>query len=158
MPFVTGYNGTIEERMDKSTDKSGGPDSCWLWTKTKDTCGYGLTSIGKKHMGAHRMAYMLAYGDIPHGMLIMHSCDNPACVNPKHLSLGTKKLNSDDKINKNRGVWLKCEKHPMAKLNPAQVQEIKEHAIQGKTFTEIGRIYGVYRTTIARIVNGISWT
>lgn len=67
-----------------------GEDECWLWTASTDGRGYGRLSShrGGSPMKAHRISYAIHHGDIPDGMGIMHSCDNPTCVNPNHLSLG----------------------------------------------------------------------
>ena len=73
-----------------------GPDDCWPWHGTRDRYGYGrivcLNSIQK----AHRVSYEMANGPIQDGLLVMHSCDNPNCVNPAHLSVGTQKQNMKD--------------------------------------------------------------
>lgn len=66
------------------------PGCCWIWAGSKGLNGYGLFQIGGRgspHVGAHRFAYEMAHGPIPKGMVVMHSCDTPACVNPAHLSV-----------------------------------------------------------------------
>ena len=77
---------------------------CWEWQAGRDGSGYGLFwhPERKKNVGAHRVAYELANGVPPGNMFVLHSCDNPLCVNPDHLSLGTLQDNVDDMVAKNR--------------------------------------------------------
>lgn len=81
-------------------------DNCWLWTGNIQTNGYGRFSIGSKEdgsEGAHRVSWKLANKkDIPKGWHVMHKCDNPSCVNPNHLTIGTPKENTHDMIQKGR--------------------------------------------------------
>jgi hypothetical protein len=81
-------------------------DDCWNWTGNIQSNGYGRFSVGSKEDGsdgAHRVSWRLANNqDIPKGMHIMHKCDNPSCVNPNHLTIGTAKQNTQDMIRKGR--------------------------------------------------------
>jgi hypothetical protein len=94
----------IEERFWAKVDKSAGPEGCWLWTAGA-IGGYGRISAGGrhgKHIMAHRLSYKLAYGPVPPGHDILHSCDNPPCVNPLHLFAGTAQSNTEDARSKGR--------------------------------------------------------
>lgn len=91
---------TVEERFWSKVYKT---KTCWLWTATKDSSGYGRFRVSTKLVGSHRLSYEWAYGSIKPGFVVMHSCDTPACVNPKHLSLGTHADNMADMSNKGRG-------------------------------------------------------
>ena len=73
---------------------------CWNWLKQKTAAGYGLTGFGGKYTGAHRRAWELAKGPIPAGLCVCHSCDNPGCVNPDHLWIGTQADNMRDSMKK----------------------------------------------------------
>jgi len=78
------------------------PNGCIEWINSVDRWGYGRIRFGGKTVGTHRAAYVLAYGPIPEGLLVRHSCDNPPCCNPEHLLLGTVQDNVDDRVARNR--------------------------------------------------------
>ena len=77
-------------------------NECWEWHGARTTYGYGQKWDGEKVRYTHRLAYEWAFGKIPKGQLVLHHCDNPPCVNPDHLFLGTHKTNAKDKVNKHR--------------------------------------------------------
>lgn len=118
------YCGRREELFWAKVQKAG-PDECWFWTASVRRDGYGEFAAvpGKANVKAHRYAYALANGPIPTGKLVMHSCDQPLCVNPKHLGLGTDKSNSEDKFRKSRH---QCgEDSCAAVLTEEQVREVR---------------------------------
>lgn len=77
-------------------------DRCWLWHGSKNNAGYGSIGFRKKSIMAHRLSWRLHFGNIPAGQVVMHKCDNPGCVNPDHLQLGTYRDNARDAIDKGR--------------------------------------------------------
>lgn len=78
---------------------------CWIWTGIITIWGYGRIKSGGKMHAAHRVAWVLAYGDIPDGLFVCHKCDNPACVRPEHLFVGTVLDNTRDREAKGRGFF-----------------------------------------------------
>lgn len=127
-------------------------ETCWVWRGTKNGYGYGtfLLPGSDKSLRAHRFSYELHNGPIPEGMVIMHTCDNPPCVNPDHLKIGTKLDNNRDAISKRRNQF--GERHGRAKLTDAQVEEIK--ASTNITQRKLAEVYGVDASQISRIISG----
>jgi hypothetical protein len=99
---------------------------CWLWNAYRNHNGYGQLTVcpGNKRMLAHRVSYLLHVGEIPSGLCVLHKCDVPACVNPDHLFIGTKKRNSEDMVAKGRAAGAKGECHVCSKLREQDVVEI----------------------------------
>ena len=153
----------LETRFWSKVDKTG---DCWIWTGTKTLAGYGRKIINHKAFYTHRLVWELVNGKIPDGMEICHRCDNPSCVRPNHLFLGTQADNTHDAINKKR-LNNSGENNGRAKLTLAQVREIKEvyvhsprgQAIQGKENSQasLASLYNVTRYAIRAIVNGKTW-
>lgn len=131
------------------------PSGCIEWQGSRDKNEYGTFRSGKRDHKAHRFAYEKTFGIIPRGMLVCHTCDNPPCCNPDHLFLGTSKDNSNDCVTKGRqarGVW-----NANAKINDHMVCTIREMYKKGKTQQEIANTFGLFQTTISRIVRGVAW-
>jgi hypothetical protein len=78
-------------------------NSCWEWQRTRNNCGYGRVTVQGKKVLVHRLAYELWVGPIPRGLVVRHRCDNPACCNPAHLEVGTRRENTQDMMR--RGRW-----------------------------------------------------
>lgn len=143
------------------------PNGCIEWIGWKNEGGYGKFSINKEeYMSAHRFSYQNYVGEIPDKMCVCHKCDNPSCVNPEHLFLGTRSENMKDMADKGRhpnkkGVPLlidnKGSKHIFSKLNEEKVKQIKIKLSQGIKGTIIAREYNVVDQTIYEIKNGKNW-
>lgn len=136
-------------------------DGCWTWTGATDVRGYGRVRLpgGRAHFRAHRISFFLATGVDPNDLLVCHSCDNPPCVNPDHLFLGTVADNVADMLSKgrHRTVGQSGENNPNATLTDADVARIVSRFGDGWTNTQIGAEVGVSHAMISRIRLGKSW-
>lgn len=153
--FRPGYRGTLADRMNSKTTK-GQPGDCWIWTGSRDTSGYGIIRIEGRLTHAHRAAYESTHGLISGGV-VMHSCDNRACVNPAHLSVGSHQDNYDDMVRKGRRRNAKRASHPKAKLSEADVAAIRARHTAKVSYTSTAEMFGVNRSTITRIVKRENW-
>lgn len=134
-----------------------GCDDCWEWLAA-NICGYGVFTSKQKNIRAHRFSWELKFGDIGDGMCVLHKCDNPSCVNPKHLFLGTHKDNMRDMFSKNRRPSVRGEDHPHAKLSEEDVREIRKlYSGGGYSHSELGKRYGVSKGAISGILSGRNW-
>ena len=131
---------------------------CWEWRGTIGTNGYGEISFGDTKTRPHRVAFEVWNGPIPEGYLVRHKCDNPPCINPAHLELGTDADNSRDKVTRGRAGALRGEAHLSAKLTEDQVREIRLRYAQGGVTQEmLAAEYGVAKPTIGGITSGRIW-
>lgn len=104
-----------------------------------------------------RVVWELSCGPIPHGILVCHHCDNPACVELSHLFLGTPKDNSQDMVRKGRSPQMRGEKSGRSKCSEEQIREIKRLAESGMLLKDIAPMFGYHRAHVSRIVNGKRW-
>jgi hypothetical protein len=98
-----------EPRFDFMVKRYDHPKGCWEWQAAKSSFGHGRAKIGGKLYSPHRLAYEKHFGPIPTGKMVLHKCDNPSCVNPDHLFIGTARDNVRDMMSKGRAHWMK---HP----------------------------------------------
>lgn len=150
-----GWSVQDEESFWSKVFKSPG---CWEWLAMVDKGGYGSFSVNAYPVKAHRFSWILHNGKIPEGLGVLHKCDNPRCVNPDHLFLGTNVANTADRDAKGRQS--KGEKHPDAKLTEEQVREIRIVYKAGSRrygIRPLARAYGLSKSTMASVVNRLTW-
>lgn len=121
---------------------------CWEWQGQKNDGGYGLFSIDGKKVLAHRWGYEEFRKSIPEGKMIRHTCDNPGCVRPKHLKIGTAQSNYNDSIRRERTT---------RKLNSYEVKQIRELRLRGMSRRWITEKFGVSTDTIQDIEFNRTW-
>jgi hypothetical protein len=146
---------TISEKQRNRFNSKWMPEpysGCWIWTGDIHADGYGLIKCNGRRLFAHRHSWRLHHGEIPPGMCILHKCDTPACVNPKHLFYGSRTDNITDCVNKGRNS--KGERKGSAKLTPAAIREIR--ALDSPQ-SLIAERYGVTQATVSMIKNKITW-
>ncbi len=165
------YTPAFVSRFWSRVDKT---SACWLWTGGKTTAGYGIlysNGRGSRRVYAHRVVWELTSGPIPEGLLVCHTCDNPPCVNPAHLWLGTDADNAWDKSRKGRsttgdrhGLRLHPERVPRgersgaAKLTEADVRAIRaRYAAGGITQQRLADEYGVTNSLICHVIKRTAW-
>ncbi len=134
-------------------------DSCWLWRRgVFKSSGYGRFSINHRWYIASRVSYLIAHGVDPADKFVCHHCDNPACVRPEHLFLGTAATNSRDRnLKRRQHHWNGAragENSTSAKLTKDQVIAIRASTLSNRT---LGEQYGVHYTTISYIRSGKRW-
>jgi hypothetical protein len=136
-----------------------GSDDCWPWTAVCTPAGYGVFAYSStiKAARAHRVAWELVNGQIPEGMRVLHRCDNPPCVNPAHLFLGTDADNIHDSMAKGR--WpAQGERNVRAKLTDQTAREIRDRVAGGESQRSVARRYGVSQATVHYVARRKHWS
>ena len=150
------YDNKVLDRFWAKVDKSG-PDDCWNWNAGTSNKGYGRFAFQGKTRFAHRVSWLIANGSIKnansyHGVCVLHRCDNPPCVNPKHLFLGTHQDNINDMVNKGRSNL--GSKHGKSSLTESSVEFIRSCGLRS---TALSRIFKVSPNTISEARFGRTW-
>lgn len=133
-------------------------DKCWLWNLSVDRKGYGQVRVGSRTMRAHRVAYELTHGPIgPH--FACHTCDNPRCVRPDHIFLGSNldNVRDMDAKGRRRTVVYRGADHPNARLTEDDVRSIRAALAAGATIDEVANRYPVSCAAIGAISSGRTW-
>lgn len=129
---------TPKEYIERSIMRS--ESGCWLWQRAKQGRGYGVLQVGTKTMQAHRFAYQELVEPIPAGLFVLHRCDQPLCVNPQHLYLGTDKENLADQYARNRRP---------RKLAAEKVSQVLYLRAQGQSQDAVASALGVSRQAVS---------
>jgi hypothetical protein len=133
---------------------------CWEWTGAGRIGGYGHLNVGKRYVGAHRFAYELTHGPIPRGQVVCHRCDNPRCVRPDHLFLGTTRDNMRDCRDKGR-LGEKRRLGPAngaTRVTPEIAERVREARAAGVSRPELAKRFGISVFTITQITSNKHWT
>lgn len=151
---------TTEERFWSKVDIKGlnDPNACWNWLGSKDAAGYGFFKVDKKQYRAHRFSAALGGAPLKEGEVVCHKCDNPSCVRPSHLFIGTQRDNIQDRCDKGRSYAPVGEMNPQAKLTYRSAREIrKEYARGGVSQRKLAEKHGVSKFAIRRVLIGASY-
>lgn len=151
------FKDAVEMALDKFVEKT---PTCWNWIgkSTSSKLPYGRISFRGKTWQAHRLSFAAFKGEIPEGKLVLHTCDNPSCVNPAHLYLGTYLDNQNDKRKRNRCVGEKLTEEEVKKIKEELELHYKQISRKGPySLLQIGKRYGVSNQTIRMIRDGTTW-
>jgi hypothetical protein len=156
------YADTVQPRWGRPRDRfwasvKKDPRSCWEWQGHCKSGGYGYVRWRGPQQLAHRVAWELEVGPIPEGLRVLHKCDNPPCVRPDHLFLGTQADNVADMVAKGRGRAPRGAANANAKLSIEQVVEIRRRYADGEFQTALAREFGVSAGAVAGIVHRRRW-
>lgn len=145
----------IAARFWSHVDKNA-ENGCWVWTAFIDHKGYGQWTVHKRALKASRVSYFLSFGEDPGSLFVCHRCDNPPCVNPAHLFLGTVLDNAADMVRKGRKP--RGESSTLSKMTSAQVREMCDLYASGiVTVLELARRFNISHTTAQSIIAGERW-
>lgn len=143
---------SMQEAYEAQVIKS---DDCWGWNGSIDDFGYGLLTLRRVKMRAHRFSYEYQIGPIPEGIFVCHKCDHPACTNPSHLFLGTNQENIHDCVKKDRHA--RGERSGHSKITQEQAVLIKTLLAQGSRMINIVHEHNFTYSTVSGIKSGRSW-
>lgn len=132
-----------------------GPNECWPWAGGHIPGGYGAFAVAGKSIGAHRVSVVVHGKGDPTGKTVRHSCDNPGCVNPAHLTIGTQKDNMRDRLE--RTGYPRGGAVYNARLTEEVVREARQRYAQGETPYVMAREYGVNKGTLFNAIHGDTW-
>jgi len=165
------YTAKTIARFWAKVDTSG---DCWIWTAGHDRAGYGRFYVAERdnNVAAHRFVYELTYGALAAELVVRHSCDTPACVNPAHLLSGTTADNNADTISRGRANpprgdqhWSRRtganvprgERQPHARMSADQVRDMRQRYANGATLNELVAAFGLSKTAVHQIVHYQRW-
>lgn len=132
--------------------KDGQEDSCWCWLGYKENTGYGRISWGEYRYGVHQMSYIIFNGIIPNGKIVLHTCDNKACLNPRHLILGNHQQNGLDTVQRTKPIYMKLNEE-CVKVIKWMLKYQNYHGLSKK----LADLHGVHISTISDIKRNKTW-
>ena len=137
---------SIQSRLMRGVNKT--PNSCWEWKKYRNLNNYGVVVYRERLCLAHRISYTIFIKD-PRDLCVLHRCDNPPCINPEHLFLGTRLDNSRDMVSKGR---------QSSKLEIEDVIEIRQMHTEGLSYVELGRLFNISDVQARNVVKKTHWS
>jgi hypothetical protein len=155
------FDDKLLDRFNKKISKV--TSGCWEWNACRFDDGYGRFVVNAKVVLAHRMSYQIHVGVIPDNLLVLHKCDNPPCVNPEHLFVGTHQDNTDDMIAKGRGYRGNEETRPHgescynSKFKDGDIVSIRLRAAEGAKTKDLAKLYDVQESAIRKIITRTAW-
>ena len=167
--FLAPFKGLKAKEVEASTieglpvdvaDRIHKTETCWLWAGPNDESqGYGRVFIGRgKYKQAHQFVYEKLVGLVPKGLILRHSCDNPQCVNPEHLTPGTTKQNARDRQDRDRGWAKQGERHPEAKMSEPMAKFLLYWVATGReTQASIAKSFNISTSALNALVKGRTW-
>lgn len=147
-------NTTIESLLAKTKTM---PNGCMEWLPSKDKNGYGYYMIMYKNLRAHRVMAALVYGEPQDKQIVLHSCDNPPCINPEHLSYGTQKENIRQKFDRNRANLSLGSNRKNSVLTEEIVLKARQMRAEGQSIVSISRHFGINQGTMYDAIKRITW-
>lgn len=153
---ASNYTPKFIKRFNAKINKTINSNDCWIWLAGTNEKGYGRIFFNGKCLRAHRVAYELQHGTISDGLGVLHSCDNPACCNPNHLSLGSNIDNVMDCVSKGRNT--RGHRHGLSKLTELDVRAIRnEYSFGENGYGRLAKKYNVHENTILCVIRRITW-
>jgi len=150
---------TLERAQERFSSKvEYNQDGCWLWLDHRDSTGRGKLKVGGRFYWASRLALIFSGQPIPQGLSVCHHCDNPSCVKPLHLYVGTQQDNMDDMVRRGRNHYNQEEKNPQAVLTRREAEEIRTlYGDDGWSKKRLAGRFGVAKTTVHLILAKQTW-
>jgi hypothetical protein len=145
-----------QERFWKFVQKT---DTCWIWIGYTSAKAYGQFQVNGRPVRAHRFSWEMSFGSISEGMVVCHRCDNPSCVRPEHLFLGTQNENVQDQMRKGRRTNHAApgEQHHGSKLTEGQVAELRQARLEGRSTNGLAARFGISERHARAVAAGDGW-
>jgi hypothetical protein len=155
IPKTAAITRVVSDRFWSKVDATAGAGGCWPWVASLNRTGYGQLSCGRVPRLAHRISWTLHNGPIPRNQHVLHTCDNPACVNPAHLFIGSQADNMRDMAAKGRQA--RGDRQGQAKITERDVREIRCRAADGETQRSLAHRFGISQVEVQRVCARERW-